>query len=348
MKIIGINHLLSLQSEYEAEVSRFQAFCLEIVKQTEELLRTEHVSLASPIEWRVKAWKSIAEKIQQQESPPKALAEISDVTGIRIVVLFQRDVALVQRIIESNFVVVQKEDTSARLHADQFGYGSIHYDVQPPEHWQKIPTLRKFDKLRAEIQLRTSSQHLWAAASHILQYKKTAHVPPPLRRTINRVAALLETVDLEFERVLLQRNEYVQELETEKALDVELDTESLRRVMDATLPEANRDADDPENYADLLDELRHVGVHTSNQLDTIIRKHLQSVLLDDRMTVAATREGLFKGDGSEPGIGASPARLAAGVFFSHVGLIRGTLRREFGDKFISYLQRKKSPPPLDE
>lgn len=56
--------------------------------------------------------------------------------------------------------------------------------------------------LKAEVQVRTVTQHVWAAASHVLQYKQEASVPLPVRRSIYRVSALLETVDLEFERVL--------------------------------------------------------------------------------------------------------------------------------------------------
>jgi ppGpp synthetase/RelA/SpoT-type nucleotidyltranferase len=60
-----------------------------------------------------------------------------------------------------------------------------------------------------ELQLRTLAQHIWAVASHKLQYKREASVPVPIRRSINRVSALLEMVDLEFDRVLLEREQYV-------------------------------------------------------------------------------------------------------------------------------------------
>src|ERR1700693_5111858 len=184
--------LKSLEKEYQTDAARFGALCTEIVRQIDELLKAEKITLSSPPEFRVKSWASIVEKIRRYELDPKCLAEIRDVAGIRIIALFRRDLDRIERILETNLKILYKEDTFGRLSENQFGYGSIHYEVEPPPEWMQVPTLRKLEGLRAEIQVRTGSQHIWAATSHILQYKKEAHVPPPMRRAINRVAALLE------------------------------------------------------------------------------------------------------------------------------------------------------------
>jgi hypothetical protein len=78
----------------------------------------------------------------------------------------------------------------------------VHFVVEFPEPWFVVPTIGPMRGLRAEIQVRTHAQHIWADASHILQYKKESSVAPKTRRDIHRIAALLETVDLEFEKVL--------------------------------------------------------------------------------------------------------------------------------------------------
>ena len=78
-----------------------------------------------------------------------------------------------------------------------------------PDDWLNVPTFREFKGLRAELQIRTLAQQLWAAASHKLQYKRESSVPYPIRRSIHRVAALLETVDLELERVLSERDPHL-------------------------------------------------------------------------------------------------------------------------------------------
>jgi len=318
--------LKALETEYETNATRFENLCEEIVKQIDQLLGDARINLASPIESRVKTWTSILDKVQRNQTQPKTLAQIRDIAGIRIIGLFRRDIEAIQKIIEGNFKVLKKEDASARLKEDQFGYGSIHYEVQPPEAWLKIPTLRKLDGLRAEIQVRTSSQHIWAATSHVLQYKKVAHVPLPIRRTINRVAALLETVDLEFERVLVEREEYTQEISQGRD-DTSLNTESLKRVLDATLPKENRDDSEGENYADLLDDLNHFKVHTTTELERIIKKHLQAVAKKEKEHVRRSLDEL--GSGREP-LGTSEERTRRGVYFTHVGLARNALRLEFG------------------
>lgn len=326
--------LPALETEYSTDLARYEALRAEIVRQIDELLKNEHIILASPIESRVKTWASVVEKIQRNQVQPAKLAEIRDIAGLRVIALFRRDVERIQKIVEENFAVLHKEDTFTRLSENQFGYGSIHYEVEPPKDWLKVPTLKKLDGLRAEIQVRTGSQHIWAAASHMLQYKKEAHVPPPMRRAINRVAALLETVDLEFERVLVEREEYSQRIGEQKG-DAPLDTESLKRLLAATFPDKNRE--EGEDYADLLDDLLHFEIRTTNQLTAILNKHLKAVLKDEETNVAESRSEI---EGGKELIGTSKERTLRGVYFTHVGLARMALSKEFPEGLSEYQARK--------
>lgn len=97
--------------------------------------------------------------------------------GIRIIALFKSDIDTIQEIINNTFTVLRVEDTAKRLSEDQFGYGSIHYEITLSTSWIEIPAYKALQEKSLEIQLRTASQHTWAAASHILNYKKAAHVP---------------------------------------------------------------------------------------------------------------------------------------------------------------------------
>jgi putative GTP pyrophosphokinase len=226
------------------------------------------------------------------------------------------------------------------LQDDQFGYGSIHYEVQPPKSWLAIPTLKQLDGLRAEIQVRTSSQHIWAAASHILQYKRETHVPIPLRRAINRAAAFLETVDLEFERVLIERQEYTK-LISKGVNDLPLNVESMRRVLDAALPAENRDdEEEEEDYAGLIDDLLHFKVTTTKQLESLIKKHLKAVLIEEKQHLLQLKEELVSGLGP---LGTDEARIAKGVYFTHAGLVRMILKEEFGNKEVQDYLLGKAP-----
>lgn len=317
-------NLEAIEKEYHAKRELYDSLCKELATQINELVCAAGLSLASPLEYRVKAWGSILEKIERNQSDMTSLSEMPDVAGIRIIALFRRDLDRIATIIESNLDVLQKEDTSGRLGEDQFGYGSIHYLVRAPTAWIKVPTLRKLEGLQAEIQVRTGSQHIWAAVSHVLQYKKEAHVPIPLRRAINRAAALLETVDLEFERFLKERERYTQELEA-KTESQPIDTESLRGLLDEMLPPQNRKSN--EDYGDLLDDIISLKVTTTGRLRTMIEKHLESAMENEAAQVRHAAARLEKG---EPITGTTPERIKSGVYFSHVGLARQILRAEFG------------------
>ncbi len=140
---------------------------------------------------------------------------------------------MVNELIAEAFNVLRQYDTQERLREDQFSYASRHFVVKLPEEWLEVPTMAQLGELQAEIQVRTLAQHIWAEASQTLQYKQEQNVPPVVRRAIYRVSALLETVDLEFERVLDQRETYRSTVEasaTDEALNVDLLEKALELI----------------------------------------------------------------------------------------------------------------------
>ena len=319
--------LEQLSAEYEQLAPLYQSLCQQLVTQLRELLDRESVTLAVPLETRVKTWESIRDKCEQNALEPERVSDLRDIAGLRIVVLFRRDVDKVREVITQNFEVLREEDTQDRLAEDQFGYGSVHFEVTPKKAWLELPTLSKLDGLVAEIQLRTASQHIWAASSHVLQYKKRAHVPVPVRRAINRVAALLETVDLEFERVLAERDEYVKDV-GHSAGELALDIDTLRAALDRLLPAENKSTD--EDFAGVLDELRYFDIETVAQLEQLVEKHRQAVVRFDAKVIEHVLSGstAYSPEDVE--------RAQRGGFLSYTGLVHRTMRSEFGDEFQAY------------
>jgi hypothetical protein len=59
-------------------------------------------------------------------------------------------------------------------------------------------------------------------------------------------------------------------------------------LLDASLPAKNRDDKEGEDYADLLDDLLHFRIDTTNQLRDLIKKHMKSVLKDEHTHVVAS------------------------------------------------------------
>jgi ppGpp synthetase/RelA/SpoT-type nucleotidyltranferase len=325
----------ALRQEYQEKRHLYETLCREAVRQLEELLARQRIALAFPVEHRVKSVESILEKCGRLGRDFKALRDMRDVAGIRLVLLFRQDAERVIQLISEHFQVLQLEDAQARLEADRFGYASVHLEVQPKEEWLSVPSWKPLAGLPAEIQVRTASQHIWAVASHLLQYKRESHVPVPVRRTINRVAALLELVDLELDRVLAERQGYREALAGAPPADAQLNIEVLRRIMDRELPKENQDSSDETSLAEVLDECDTFGVKTEKALEQLLRKHAQRIR-DEEATVVR----LIKVKGDESGYRIDPDRVARGIFYSHVGLVRQAFKEEFGPLFEAYLMKK--------
>jgi len=315
----------ALRDEYETAATSAQRFCNELVAQLRTLFDRANLTLGVPVESRVKSWDSLDEKLQRKRMTLKTILALDDLVGIRAIFLFQRDVEAARDLIKRTFTIESEENAGTRLDEQQFGYQSWHYIVRMPQQWYTVPTLADLGEHKAELQIRTIAQHIWAAASHKLQYKQEENVPGTLRRSIHRVSALLETVDLELERVLAEREVYragIHEAPAEQPLDVDV----MATVLNDSLPESNRS--DVEPYADLLQDLGAFGIKTVGALRKIVEKHLRAVL-------EAEAEILQSG-------GRRNLRTKSAVYFNHVGLARQALRLEFGERWDDYIRAKNS------
>lgn len=277
-------------------------------EQLSALVDNNEITLAVPIESRLKTLDSIREKTSRKGLPSVDLSHISDMIGLRLIVVFSQDVFKLDQLIRANLVVFNHEDAAARLDDNQFGYQSNHYNVKLPDSWLTLPNYSDLGGLQAEIQVRTIAQHMWAVVSHKLQYKNEGSVPAPIRRSINRASALLETVDLEFARVLKERSEYNPKAKIETDPDSELDIDILSEILDEMLPAANKDRD--EQYDELLDEMRHFGITTASAVRKIISENLKNALSEDGQQV-----GMEHDDENRE-------RYLRGVYYTFAGLMR--------------------------
>ena len=322
------NDVERLRRDWEATYPLATKFAQELEQQFTKLLSDRKIAMGVPVQSRVKTWSSLEEKLGRKSLDLGSVRDLHDLVGLRIILLFRRDVDLVCKALGENLRVLEQYDAAERLQENQFGYASTHVILTLPDAWLQVPTFAPLKGLVAEVQVRTTAQHAWAAASHVLQYKVEASVPPSVRRSINRVSALLETVDLEFERVLEERQKY-----REIAMDVEavepLNVDLLEGILDALLPEENRI--DNEDYDGLLPDLAKFGIENSKQLRELVEKHKDALL--DADNALALRMAGSAGDtlGS-----LERQRAVAGIWFSHTGLVRELMRMEFGEKWTAY------------
>lgn len=309
------------RAEYAALEQTAQRLLGCLCDQFPPLLEANDITLGVPIESRVKTLSSVEEKLIKKTREMKSVSDVKDIVGVRIILLFRNDLSKIDFVIKDNLNVLSFENTADRLDETQFGYQSNHYLINLPESWLKIPSYADLGSMVAEVQVRTLAQHIWAAASHKFQYKREESVPPPLRRTIHRVSALLETVDLEFGRVLEERALYIERSTTDDSVQP-LDVDLLAKILADTWPQENAYSD--ENFDSLLANLEALGVKTTKDLRTILSKHLDAALDSEmRRAESADREDYDIEDMD---------RYERGVFYTHVGLTREALQLEFGKK----------------
>ena len=137
---------------------------------------------------------------------------MTDISGVRVIVHYLDEVPAIEDLIEREFKIDWKNsiDKSKLLKPNQFGYLSVQYIVSLPA--QRLTTEnQEFRGLKGEIQVRTLPQHVWAAISHQLEYKKESEIPYPLQRKLFRMAAQLELVDEQFQAL---RDEVTRIVET--------------------------------------------------------------------------------------------------------------------------------------
>ena len=318
-----------LRAEYLREAPRAERLRVALLEQVSRLLKDKQVSLGVPLESRVKSLESLCEKVERKSLALDRLVDLTDFVGLRIILLFRRDLDVAHSLITRAFRLLSSEDVATRLDEMHFGYQSLHMIVRLPEHWLAVPTLADLGDIKAEFQIRTLAQHIWAAASHELQYKHEASVPPPIRRSIHRVSALLETVDLEFDRVLSERVSYVANANPSTSDEI-LNVDLLAAVLNESFPPENRDGSEP--YAKLLEELSFFQIKTAGDLRRLVKSHKEAVAASEAFQLQSRM-------GDQVPMGTTKERMDAGVFFTHVGLTREVLRNEFGDRFDDYLKK---------
>jgi len=334
--------MLFTEEEYLRLLPTLKTVLSAGTQELSALLQDEGVRLACPADGRIKSWPSLQEKVVRKGRSPGHITEVSDLVGIRVIVLFEHDLERAAIAVERLFKFRERERTQVRLVPDQFGYASLHYSMLTDWEWMKNLGVSTTKDIPVEVQVRTMAQHVWAAASHALQYKMEEAVPPEIRRSVSRLAALTELIDLELTRIHDQREQY-RSRSSQIPNSEPLNVESLERVLSAVWPTEHRIPDEP--YSAVLSALARYGIQTPSELGSVLFKHRHTVLEQMAREVLRFKRNLEKEErvGNEL-IVRRPShtlhhtfdqrtleRLEKGVFYSHTGLTFTALKREFED-----------------
>jgi ppGpp synthetase/RelA/SpoT-type nucleotidyltranferase len=188
------------------------------------------------IQVRVKNVASFSNKIIMKDKYQDPLSDVTDLCGGRVIVHFQSQVKEVCEFIKNNFAVDEANslDLRSRLKVNEFGYRSVHYIITPDKSSIfGIPVNKEFRNLKAEIQVRTLSEHIWADISHDRIYKTELTIPEEWKREAARLSAILENADNTFASMSRAIdsvcNAYELQYETEKA---KINAEKLETLID--------------------------------------------------------------------------------------------------------------------
>ena len=309
---------MELVKEFEIKKPLYEVFGLKVKQLINELLIVDDTKIHH-LSQRTKDISKLKEKISRKGNKYSNLNEITDLSGIRIITFFAEDVDKIAEIIKSEFEVDHKNTIDKRdLAEDKFGYMSMHYVVSIAENRSKLAEYKQFKGLKLEIQIRSILQHGWAEIEHDLGYKGAKGIPSEFKRDFNRVAALLETSDKEFDRLkreLQAYNEQVKADFTKEKVNYKINAVTLKEfcVKNEQLKNMNElvaqnfgvslDEDlDQIDFGELSETLKRNDIQTITQLESSFVNHME-VFKQEVPNIVKSRNDKFPVSGVDKSVG---------------------------------------------
>ena len=275
-----------LVAEYFSKKELYNIFCSKLFSLVKEILSASEIK-SHQITYRVKNGESVSEKVDRKNEKYLCIDDMTDVVGIRIITYYEDDVDKIANIIEEEFEIDRENSVDKReLEADRFGYRSMHYVISLNQSRLSLKENKMYKSLKAEIQIRSILQHAWAEIEHDIGYKGEIEIPRFAKRSFYRIAALLETADLEF----LQRKESLKKYEAEVSKTIQknpeevlLDKASLQnyisesplvRDIDKEILRIGKSALREYNvHPDYLKRLKYLNINSIKELETNLQKY---------------------------------------------------------------------------
>ena len=183
------------------------------------------------IKSRTKAVESLEGKISRDDKKLKykePLKEVTDLVGLKIMLTSLKDENIVYELLNLQLNDNIDRENSVNKSDDlkrerKFGYLGRHLVVSYDEKMLKVAehNINKeihpshFKGLRAEIQIKTLLQHVWAEVEHKARYKAGEELSDEKKRYFDRLAALIEVADDLF-KDLVEESEKINEESKQK------------------------------------------------------------------------------------------------------------------------------------
>lgn len=282
-----------IMAEFKENHSLFHEFAERVENLASVFLRENHTRVHS-ISSRVKKAKSLEKKIEKNSGKYSCLADITDITGIRIITYFDDEVDAVADIIEKEFKIdwANSIDKRQLIDPDRFGYVSLHYVVSLSDERLQLSEYKKFKDCKAEFQIRSILQHTWAEIEHDLGYKRKHAIPRDIRRSFSRLAGLLEIADKEFRNIRENLSNYenaVTEQISAAPEQVFIDSVSLAAYISdsSILKKINQGISQLAGGVPILDNpyvddkvqaLNNLDIKTIGEIDLLLRENEKMIL----------------------------------------------------------------------
>jgi ppGpp synthetase/RelA/SpoT-type nucleotidyltranferase len=204
---------------YDNNKSLFEEAKNAYIRAINILIKQSDVGEVTKIEGRVKEkeecikkfHRKYQSKLEGDEQPYEIKNYLSDIIGIRIICLYEDQIAVVSEVLKSHFKTIDVTDKIAAVESteDSFGYKGLHMDMAPSEEMASSPKYQAFAVHHFEVQIRSLIQDAWSVLDHKIKYKKS--IPNDLKRRINVLSALFELADREFKEIRNATRELIEQ-----------------------------------------------------------------------------------------------------------------------------------------
>lgn len=263
---------------YDNNIDPYKGLAEIIAVTLKNSLISQNISFVD-VPYRQKTKKSFLKKIEDKLTEKDYSAEsMTDLAGIRVITLIEADVQKVCDLIKSMFNVhtADSVNKSEKLGEEKVGYRSVHFVCDVGDNRAQLPEFSSYQGLCFEIQVRTALEHAWAEIEHDRGYKLGGKLPSHLNRRFKLLSGLLESADLEFNRLTVEIEEYATKLKaniSNISFDFELSAIGVKTLIESKYSNLIKN----ETYyltddilSIVIQELFDFGINNLQQLDNVI------------------------------------------------------------------------------
>ena len=200
---------LVFRNFYDSNRKHFFAAKNAYIRLITSLIKRLGIDEVTKIEGRVKDKEECIKKfnrkylnrLETDEQPYEISFFISDLIGIRIVCLYEDQIALLSEMLQQHFKILDITDKISSVESTEefFGYKGLHMDLALNDEMASLPKYLPYVNNPFEVQIRSLIQDTWSVLDHKIKYKKS--IPIDLKRRINILSALFELADREFKEI---------------------------------------------------------------------------------------------------------------------------------------------------